>query len=94
MTAHVHTFLPNCSLSLGPCRCYSASEADPDQRADAALKELEPLKLPGKLADFTGTVLYPNEESAVWDVDGRCILMANTNYDGWGQRSTLIGIKT
>lgn len=30
---------------------------------------LEPMKLPGKLGQFTGTVMYPNDESAVWDVN-------------------------
>ena len=38
---------------------------------DDSQKELEPLKLPGKLAQYTGNVLYPNEDSAVWDVNGK-----------------------
>ena len=37
---------------------------------DDSQKELEPLKLPGKLGEYTGNVLYPNEDSAVWDVNG------------------------
>ena len=40
-----------------------------EEDRQAALKELEPLKLPGKIAEYTGNVMYPNEESAVWDVD-------------------------
>jgi hypothetical protein len=31
--------------------------------------ELSPLKLPGQLSTMTGNVLYPNEESSVWDVN-------------------------
>ena len=34
--------------------------------------ENKPLKLPGVLASMTGTVMYPDEESAKWDVDGMC----------------------
>ena len=34
--------------------------------------ENKPLKLPGVLASMTGTVMYPDEESAKWDVDGTC----------------------
>ena len=30
----------------------------------------KPLKLPGVLSTMTGTVMYPDEESAKWDVDG------------------------
>ena len=33
--------------------------------------ENKPLKLPGVLSTMTGTVMYPDEESAKWDVDGR-----------------------
>merc|ERR1712212_715865 len=32
-------------------------------------KDIQPLKLPGQLGDMTGTVLYPDESSAKWDVD-------------------------
>ena len=46
------------------------------------MKELEPLKLPGKLAGFTGNVLYPNEESAVWDVNGMLIVTLTTPIIG------------
>lgn len=35
---------------------------------EEAIKELEPMKLPGTLDRWTGNVLYPNEDSAVWDV--------------------------
>ncbi len=38
--------------------------------AEQAQRELEPLKLPGKLGLFTGNVLYPDDNSAVWDVNG------------------------
>ena len=34
--------------------------------------ENKPLKLPGVLGSMTGTVMYPDEESAKWDVDGTC----------------------
>ena len=40
-----------------------------EEDRQAALKELESLKLPGKLSEYTGNVMYPNEESSVWDVD-------------------------
>ena len=43
-----------------------------EEDRQAALKELEPLKLPRKIAEYTGNVMYPNEESAVWDVDSMC----------------------
>ena len=33
-------------------------------------EENKPLKLPGVLSTMTGTVMYPDEESAKWDVDG------------------------
>ena len=67
------------SISL-VCRCYTAggksgtkSQAElVEEERQAALKELEPLKLPGKMAEYTGNVMYPNEESAVWDVNGEC----------------------
>lgn len=36
---------------------------------EEAMLELAPMKLPGKLNQFTGTVMYPNEDSAVWDVN-------------------------
>ena len=36
---------------------------------ELAQKELEQLKLPGKLGQFTGNIMYPNEDSAVWNVD-------------------------
>ena len=60
-------------------RCYSAGgETGSKTQAEivaedrkAALKELEPLKLPGHLAGYTGNVMYPNEESSVWDIDSK-----------------------
>ena len=33
-------------------------------------EEMKPLKLQPELASYAGTVLYPDEESAKWDVDG------------------------
>lgn len=45
-----------------------------EEDRQAALKELEPLKLPGKIAEYTGNVMYPNEESAVWDVDSMYVV--------------------
>ncbi|XP_031568922.1 NADH-ubiquinone oxidoreductase 49 kDa subunit-like [Actinia tenebrosa] len=32
-------------------------------------KEIQTERLPGKLADMTGTVMYPDEKSAKWDID-------------------------
>ena len=70
---HVHPTPVGCIQ----CRCYAAQgeekspAQDLEKQRQAALKELEPLKLPGDLAQYTGNVMYPNEESAVWDVDGK-----------------------
>ena len=47
-----------------------------EEDRQAALKELEPLKLPGKIAEYTGNVMYPNEESAVWDVDSMSTMLS------------------
>ena len=33
-------------------------------------EEMKPLKLQPELASYAGTVMYPDEESAKWDVDG------------------------
>ena len=49
---------------------------------DELQKELEPLKLPGRLAEYTGNVLYPNEDSAVWDVNGK----QRVEREGGGER--------
>ncbi|XP_001631440.3 NADH-ubiquinone oxidoreductase 49 kDa subunit [Nematostella vectensis] len=32
-------------------------------------KDIQPMKLPGRLAEMTGTVMYPDENSAKWDID-------------------------
>ena len=32
-------------------------------------EEMKQMKLPGVLSSMTGTVMYPDEESAKWDVD-------------------------
>ena len=34
-------------------------------------EEMKPLKLQPELASYAGTVLYPDSESAKWDVDGK-----------------------
>lgn len=34
------------------------------------MKELEKPRLPEDLAQYAGHVLYPNEESAKWDLEG------------------------
>lgn len=39
--------------------------------------ENKPMKLPGVLSTMTGTVLYPDEESAKWDVDGMLYTSSN-----------------
>lgn len=73
-----------CIYVLSCFRCYTVggesgwggnkSQAQlVEEDRKAALKELEPLKLPGKLSEYTGNVMYPNEESAVWDVDSKYI---------------------
>ena len=38
--------------------------------SEEAEEELSPHKLPGELNDWTGNVLYPDEESRKWDVNG------------------------
>ena len=52
-------------------RFYSSGQQQSQVKEEGGMRELEPLKLPGKLGTFTGNVMYPNEESAVWDVNGR-----------------------
>lgn len=46
--------------------------------------KLEPMKLPGKLNQFTGNVMYPNDDSAVWDVNqpvpGRTVSNLTMNF--------------
>ena len=39
--------------------------------------ENKPMRLPGVLSTMTGTVLYPDEESAKWDVDGMSYTSSN-----------------
>ena len=53
------------------CRPYAQSVQTGLKPQDESQKELEPLRLPGRLAEYTGNVLYPNEDSAVWDVNGK-----------------------
>jgi hypothetical protein len=53
------------------CRRYAQSVQTGLKPQDESQKELEPLKLPGRLAEYTGNVMYPNEDSAVWDVNGK-----------------------
>lgn len=39
--------------------------------SEEAEEELRPqYKLPGQLNDWTGNVLYPDEESRKWDING------------------------
>ena len=58
-------------------RCYTQSIQPTSKPVDESQKELEPIKLPGKLAEYTGNVLYPNDDSAVWDVNGEDMHQAN-----------------
>ena len=52
---------------------YCSQSVQPSTKAqNNSQKELEPLKLPGKLGTYTGNVLYPSDDSAVWDVNGEC----------------------
>ena len=53
------------------CRCYAQSVQTGVKPQGELQKELEPLKLPGRLAEYTGNVLYPNEDSSAWDVNGK-----------------------
>lgn len=48
---------------------YSSGPQTPQKGDKYDLPELEPMKLPGTMGQFTGNVMYPNDESAVWDVD-------------------------
>lgn len=54
------------------CTRFSSNNAQsaPESQQDESVLELEPMKLPGKLGDYTGNVMYPNDESAVWDING------------------------
>ena len=38
---------------------------------EKAMEELQPMKLPGSLSKWTGNVMYPDDQSAVWDVTRR-----------------------
>ena len=42
-------------------------------------EEMKPLKLQPELASYAGTVLYPDEESAKWDVDGMSLIKIPLN---------------
>ena len=42
-------------------------------------EEMKPLKLQPELASHAGTVLYPDSESAKWDVDGKLEIKWNCN---------------
>lgn len=57
--------------------CFTVSSAfcfsrylSSGQRPNVETKELEPFKLPGKPGRKAGSVLYPNEGSKAWDVEG------------------------
>lgn len=43
-------------------------------------KELETMKLPGGLDKWTGTVMYPNEETQVWDQRKNHLLLLLVYY--------------
>lgn len=49
-------------------RYSTSSKLTPEGEKDESLMELDPLKLPGKLSEYTGNVMYPDDESAVWDI--------------------------
>ena len=46
-------------------RCYSSTKSKPEAKETL----YAPLKLPGELGTMTGSVMYPDEKSAVWDVN-------------------------
>lgn len=59
--------------------------------SEEAEEELRPqYKLPGELNDWTGNVLYPDEESKKWDVNGTILCTYQYNSPvgrgGCGQR--------
>ena len=47
-----------------------------------AVRELKPLDLPGGLAGFTGNVLYPDEQSDVWNTDGEGDACRSVEWNG------------
>ena len=51
------------------CRWSSGSQQHAED--SVVMQELAPRKLPGKLSEWTGNVMYPNEDSAVWDVNSK-----------------------
>ena len=48
-------------------RCIATKDKEKPNPEDVT-KELERIKLPGKWSQWTGNVLYPDENSAIWDV--------------------------
>ena len=42
-------------------------------------EEMKPMKLQPELASYAGTVMYPDAESAKWDVDGKSKIQLNSN---------------
>ena len=67
---YVRVSFPKFVSSLSCCqshRCFSSKE-ERLPTTEEVLKEIEPVKLPGRWAEYTGNVMYPDEESALWDV--------------------------
>lgn len=52
---------------IGPLSRLSSTYRQPELN-EKAMEELQPMKLPGNLSNWTGNVMYPSEQSAVWDV--------------------------
>lgn len=46
-------------------RCYSSAKSNPETKESL----YAPPKLPGQLGTMTGTVMYPDSKSEVWDVN-------------------------
>ena len=59
----VHT---SCAL-CADARCYSSAKSKPEAKENL----YAPLKLPGELGTMTGTVMYPDDKSEVWDVNSK-----------------------
>ena len=62
-------FLRNGLLTMHHHRRFNSSFDTKQDEDDfvARNKQLEPMKLPGGLNKWTGTVMYPNEETELWD---------------------------
>ena len=68
MTWHLCVFRFYCQKQL-------FTEEDEKIAEQEGVLELEPMKLPGRGNEWTHNVMYPNDQSAVWDVDRKLIFL-------------------